>query len=87
MVFEWLTARWADVAQRVPPFVLAFMPNVGGGCSAQRWQRAKAFFTDPAHVAPGSDVQIAKAGQRVEACVRLREREGAAVESWLRSAK
>jgi alanyl aminopeptidase len=83
MVFDWLTRNYSAVADRIPPFARAFLPFAAGGCSAERWKKAEAFFADPAHRAPGIEQQLAQVSDNVGACVRLREREGQAVKRWL----
>jgi alanyl aminopeptidase len=82
-VFAWLIANYDRIAGRIPPFVRAFLPFAAGGCSAERWRKAETFFGDPAHRAPGIEQQMARAGEGVAACVRLRDREGERVARWL----
>jgi hypothetical protein len=64
---------------------MGFMPAFAGGCSEERLARAKAFFAQPAHTAPGSDAQMTKVSESVQDCARLRAREGAAVGQSLRA--
>ncbi len=82
-VFDWVTRHYTEISGRIPPFVRAFLPFAAGGCSAERWRKAEAFFAEPDHRAPGIEQQIAQVGEGVAACVRLREREGEAVARWL----
>ncbi len=84
-MFSWTVERWDEVARHMPPFSVAFMPYTAAGCSAERAERATRFFADPKHQGPGTELQMAKVNQSVAACVRLREREGAAVERWLKA--
>jgi hypothetical protein len=62
---------------------MGFMPFMASGCSAERLEAAKVFFAEPEHKAPGTETNLAKVGDAVRDCVSLREREGAAVASYL----
>jgi hypothetical protein len=73
------------IRKRVPEAVLAFMPQFASGCSEARLEKAKAFFAQPAHAAPGSDAQLAKVAEAVQDCARLRARERPAVAKSLRA--
>jgi hypothetical protein len=64
---------------------LAFLPRVARGCSLERLEIAQKFFADPAHQAPGSDKEMKQVAESVMDCVRLRERESAAVRRFLES--
>jgi hypothetical protein len=44
---------------------------------------AEAFFSDPKHQVPGQEVQLGEVADQVNDCVHLREREGAAMVSYL----
>jgi hypothetical protein len=82
--FQWITENYDQVAGRMPPLFRPFLTNFGGGCDRARLQRAKAFFSEPAHQVDGTDRQLGKVETAVNDCVRLREREGAKVEAFLR---
>jgi hypothetical protein len=57
--------------------------NIGGGCSLERLEAARTFFTDPARKVDGTEAQLQKLTDRVNDCVNLRQREGAAVAGYL----
>ncbi len=82
-MFEWFLAHYDDFASRLPPMFMGFMPFIATGCSAERLEAARVFFSQPEHQAPGADVQLAKVTDQVTDCVGLREREGAAVTAYL----
>jgi alanyl aminopeptidase len=82
-IFEWLMQSYDEIAQRVPPTFLGFMPFIASGCSAERLAAAQEFFAMPEHQAPGTDVRLAKVSDQVKDCVGLREREGEAVAAYL----
>ncbi len=84
-VFEWTLEHYGDFAARIPAMFLAFMPRTASGCSLERLAVAQTFFADPAHQAPGWETEMAKVAESVRDCVRLREREGAAVVRYLQS--
>jgi len=82
--FRWVTENYGQIAQRVPPLYVPFLPRFGGDCDAERLERARAFFADPAHRVDGTDKQLEQTASRVMDCVRLREREGKNVAAYLR---
>lgn len=83
--FEWLVANYDKVTAKVPPYTRARLPSLAGGCSPERLARARKFFAEPAHQAPGLEKQLAKVAESVSDCAKLRERERGAVEAYLRS--
>jgi alanyl aminopeptidase len=82
--FEWAIRNYSAIASRVPPEFASLMPYFAAGCEAGRVESAREFFSTPAHQAPGTDTALAKVADQVAECLRLREREGAAVEAFLR---
>jgi alanyl aminopeptidase len=84
-MFAWVTEHYTELAKRLPPPALRFLPMMGSGCSEERLRAAEAFFGDPARALPGIDKSLARIADGVHECRSLREREGAAVEQYLRS--
>ncbi len=83
--FRWMTESWDQLMERIPPAFASFMPFFASGCSAERLEKARAFFAEPEHQGPATAKQLAQVGEQVADCVRLREREGEAVARYLRS--
>jgi alanyl aminopeptidase len=83
MMWQWFTQHYDFFAGRLPETSMGFMPFMASGCSAERLEAAKVFFAEPEHKAPGTETNLAKVGDAVRDCVSLREREGAAVASYL----
>jgi cytosol alanyl aminopeptidase len=82
--FDFLRDHYDQLVARVPPVVLPLLPGIIGGCSAERLARAEAFFAAPGHSVAGTERQLANAADQVHDCLRLREREGAAVAAYLK---
>jgi alanyl aminopeptidase len=82
--YQWMTGNYATIVKRIPPDVAAFLPQFADGCSEERLERAKVFFADPAHQVEGTPKELAKVADSVMNCVRLRQREGAAVAEFLK---
>lgn len=83
-VFLWITERYDTILERVPPTFTSFMPVYASGCSAERLEAARLFFSDPEHSSPAIEIQLAKVAEGVNDCIGLREREGAAVAAYLK---
>jgi aminopeptidase N len=83
--YRFMEENFEAIKARVPEVVLSFMPQFADGCSEARLEKARAFFAQPAHQAPGTEAQLAKVAEAVQDCVRLRAREGAAVDRSLRA--
>ena len=62
---------------------MGFAPYMAAGCSTERLEDARRFFGEPGRAAPGTDTQLARVGDMVDDCVRLRAREGASVAGYL----
>ena len=82
-LYAWVEKNYIKIASRIPPEQVAFMPFYASGCSAQRLEAARAFFSQPEHSAMGTEKTLAKVGDQVGDCIDLREREGAAVADYL----
>jgi alanyl aminopeptidase len=85
-VLDWTVANYDRIAAVVPPMSLAFLPRLASGCSAERLARAREFFGQPAHSAPGTDAQLAQVADEVALCVALRASEGPAIGAYLERA-
>jgi len=83
-VFDWFVTNYDAIASSLPPDFRPFLVGVAGGCSAERLERGREFFTQPEHEVEGTLIQLAKVTAQVEDCVGLREREGEAVAHYLR---
>ena len=81
--YRFVTENFEAIRAKLPPMFLVFMPHAAGGCSEERANNARAFFTEPAHSAPGIDKEMAKVAEAVKDCAALRSREGGAVAGYL----
>ena len=81
--YRFMTENYDAIRAKLPPMFLAFMPQFAGGCSEERVTRARAFFADERHSAPGSEREMAKVAAAVKDCAALRSREGASVAAYL----
>jgi len=82
-VLGWMIANYGFLQTKVPR---AFLPRnvfVAGGCSKERLARARAFYSDPAHLVSGVEKRLEQVGEQVRDCDSLRRREGAAVGAYL----
>ena len=84
-LFRFLMDHYTEIAARVPPPALRFLPMMGSGCSEERLQATKAFFSDPSRAVPGVEQTLERVSDQVRGCISLREREGAAVRRYLES--
>jgi peptidase M1-like protein/ERAP1-like protein len=82
--FRWTLQNHDSIVKRLPPMFASFIPFTASGCSAERLKQAQEFFGQPAHQVPGTADTMDKVADQVNDCVRLREREGKAVEKLLR---
>ena len=59
------------------------MVYYAGGCSPERLEQGRAFFSDPAHAPLGTKDEFSRMESTVNDCVGLRLRESAAVTRFL----
>jgi len=83
-MFRWMMSHYEQIASRVPPPALRFLPLFASGCSEERLKAATAFFGDPSRAAPGVEQTLERVGDNVHTCISLREREGERVSSYMR---
>ena len=78
-----MSENFGTIASKVPPMYLVYMPIMASGCSQERLQKAKVFFSDPAHQVSGYEMELNKVADSVNDCAGLRQREGALVSAYL----
>jgi len=83
VAFSWLQANHDAVASRLPPVRVPSLPYYAGGCSIERLEAARVFFSQPEHQVNGTQANLRKVTDAVTDCVNLRKREGASVEASL----
>ena len=83
LAFDWLIANYDSVASKIPPTWLSSLPSYAGGCSMERLEKARGFFSQPEHEVDGTQASLRKVAEAVTDCVNLRKREGASVEAYL----
>jgi alanyl aminopeptidase len=83
-MFQWMTSHYEQLATRVPPPALRFMPMMGSGCSAERLAATQAFFGDPKRASPGMEKTLERVSDNVHNCISLRDREGERVTTFMR---
>ncbi len=84
MAFEWLRKNWAGVSAKLPPYTVGGLPRIAGGCSPERLAAARDFYAGKSPAALQATVE--KTADGVEACARLRQKEGAGVSQAMREA-
>ena len=82
-LFEWMMTNRDELIAQTTPTAAAFMPTYAGGCDTERLAKAKEFFAEPAHQAPGVNMMLAQVSDAVTDCSNLKEREGAPVRAFL----
>src|SRR5258706_123231 len=80
--YAWMTRHYDAMAKRMPPFALANVIRFADGCSPERLDAAKSFFT-PERRALGFDVELAKTEDHVSDCATLRRLEGPTLRKYL----
>jgi hypothetical protein len=80
--FQWMTRNYDGLAKRMPPFALVNLFRFADGCSLERLEAARAFFT-PARRPAGFEIEEAKVADRVTDCVTLRSRDASLVRNYL----
>ena len=83
--YAWMTQHYDQIAAKIPPDRMVFMPYFADGCSEERWKSAQTFFAEPSHAPQGTATELAKVGESVGDCVRLAAREGDSVRSYTAS--
>jgi hypothetical protein len=83
-LYQWMTSHYDQIATRIPPPALRFLPLMASGCSAERLKAATTFFSDPARAAPGMEKTLERVSDNVHTCLSLREREGEHVNNYMR---
>ena len=85
-VWTWVTTHYDQIVKRIPSLYVIYLPWFASGCELTRLEAARAFFADPAHLPPGTEAELLKMAASVTECAGLREREGAALRTYLQGA-
>ncbi|MCG9696689.1 M1 family metallopeptidase [Shewanella sp. Isolate11] len=82
---DWAYTNYDALAAKLPPFALPRIPAyLGGGCKLEPLERANAFFKPKAEQVPGYARSLAKLEEQVNNCVKLKAREQASVDKFLK---
>jgi hypothetical protein len=86
-VFAYHRRHYDELAQRLPPMFLAFLPNfaLGQACSEDRLAAVHDFYADPKRNVAGTDKELAMREEEVRGCIGLRTREAPSAATYLRS--
>jgi aminopeptidase N len=86
-VFARQRRHYDELAKRLPPMFLAFLPRIAlsEACSEDRLASVSAFYGDPRRNVAGTDKELAMRTEEVRDCAALRGREGPSAASYLRS--
>lgn len=80
---DWAMRNWDAIAAKAPPEYTAGLISLVGGAEPPLFNQFKAFLLDPARKTEFSEVNIAKATDRLNTRLRLREKEQANVVKFL----
>ena len=86
-VFAYHRRHYDELAQRLPPMFLAFLPNyaLGQACSEERLAPVHDFYADPKRNVAGTDKELAMREEEVRDCIGLRAREAPSAATYLRT--
>lgn len=82
-VLDWVMDNHDALTARLPGPSRARLALFGGGCSNERWARAREFFSQDDIQAPGMAARLDRINDQVRECTGLREREIEAVRGFL----
>ena len=80
--YRWMTRRYDALAKRLPPYAQPFLIRFAAGCSPERLESAKAFFT-PERRGPGFDVELARVEDELRQCSTLRQHQHNTLANYL----
>ena len=84
MIFNWMMENYDVIKTRIPKTSLPGMARWGGGCSLEKLQIAREFFTHESRILEETEMVLTRTAAQVNDCVNLREREGASVAAFLK---
>lgn len=86
-VDNWFMDNYDSLLARVPPVEQVYFAYIASGCSQQRLDAYREFFSDSTRYNPPILGALTRVASQVGDCVDLREREGAAVIEYLRNSE
>jgi aminopeptidase N len=82
-MWKWAQENYDQITAKIPPMFRIYMVYFAMGCSRERLEAAKVFFTQPEHAPVGTQQELAKVSDMITECATLRDREGARVSKML----
>lgn len=65
---QWTIDNWASISKKIPAQYHGGMVRMGGGCSMERFEKARAFFEHPDRSPAGLERNVKSTEERVRAC-------------------
>ncbi|AQS36074.1 aminopeptidase N [Shewanella psychrophila] len=82
---DWIYSNFEAVKAKIPPFSVAKLPNyTGTGCDLDVLEKTNSFFEAKLEASPEFKRTLAKLNEKVKNCVKLKTREQASVDSYLK---
>ncbi len=81
--WKWAQTNYDQISAKIPAMFRIYLVYFAMGCTRDRLEAAKVFFSKPEHAPAGTEVEMAKLSDRVNECASLREREGGRVAKML----
>jgi alanyl aminopeptidase len=81
--WAWAQENYGKISEKIPPMFRVYLVYFAMGCTQQRYEAAKAFFSQSEHAPPGTEQELAKVTDMITECTSLREREGPRVAKML----
>ena len=83
LVFNWVIDHYDTIIARTPQPYHAYLPYIASGCSMQRLEIARKFFSKPEFHQQGMETSLSRVSDQVTDCVALRDRTGESVRDYL----
>ena len=82
---NWVYTNYDALSKKLPPFSLPHLPSyTGAGCDAKDLKATQAFFTPKLEATPAFGRTLSKVEESVNDCIRLKNREIASVNQYLK---
>ena len=85
-MWEWMVENYETITSKIPPPFQQYLPYAAMSCEGELLEEADAFFSDPTHIVPGTEVELAKVKQFSAECAELSARESGSVRAYLSGA-
>ncbi len=83
-ILDWVIDKFEFLKGRIPPAFVRYMVWFSVGCSQEKFDKGRVFFSDPVRATPEILLELESVKSAVESCIPLKDKEGDHIIAYLK---